>query len=147
MAARPILVAVDFAEASLRALQVAQPIGAGLRAPLVLVHVYRLPIYTYPSIEPVPIPPPIAFQPEIAKAARDALITFAASFGLPASSTLVREGDPADEVLAAAAEIDARMIVMGTHGRRGLSHVLLGSVAEQVLRRAAVPVLTVRVPA
>jgi nucleotide-binding universal stress UspA family protein len=50
-----------------------------------------------------------------------------------------------DEILEAAREINARMIALGTHGRRGLSHVLLGSVAEQVVRRSSVPVLTVRV--
>jgi nucleotide-binding universal stress UspA family protein len=146
MAGRPILVAMDFGEASLRALAAAQAIGAGVGAPIVLVHVYRVPLYSYPSIDPVPIPPPLAFQPEIDAAARRALASFAVSAGLPASSTVVREGDAADEILAAAAAIDARMIAVGTHGRRGLSHVLLGSVAEDVVRRATVPVLTVRVP-
>jgi nucleotide-binding universal stress UspA family protein len=147
MADKPILVAVDFEEASRRALETAQTIAAGVRAPIVLLHVYSLPLYTYPGIEPLPVPPPIAFEPQIEAAAHKAIAAFAASYGIPASRTLVREGDPADEILAAAAEIQARMIVMGTHGRRGLSHLLLGSVAENVVRRACVPVLTVRVPA
>jgi nucleotide-binding universal stress UspA family protein len=145
MGGKPILVATDFEEASRGALGVAQAIGAGLGAPLALVHVYRLPLYTYPTIEPVPMPPPIAFDPAIEAAAREALASFGASFGIPASRTFVREGDPVDEILAVAAAIDARMIVVGTHGRRGLSHVLLGSVAEQIVRRATAPVLTVRV--
>ena len=146
MAGTPILVATDFEEASLRALSAAQAIGAGLVAPIALVHVYRLPLYAYPTIEPVPMPAPLAFEPEIEAAASRALASFGASFGISASRTFVREGDPADEILAVAAAIGARMIVLGTHGRRGLTHVLLGSVAEQVVRRASVPVLTVRVP-
>lgn len=147
MGERPILVAVDFEEASRRALLTAQEIGRGLGAPVVLVHVYRLPVYTYPSIEPVPVPPPIAVAPEIAAEAQKALSTFAASYGVSPDLTFVREGEPAEEILEAAKGIDARMIAMGTHGRRGLSHILLGSVAEHVVRRSQVPVLTVRVSA
>ena len=90
--------------------------------------------------------PPMAFAPEIEASARKALADFAAALGIPASSTVVREGDPVDEILAVAASLDAQMIALGTHGRRGLAHILLGSVAEQVVRRATVPVLTVRVP-
>jgi nucleotide-binding universal stress UspA family protein len=53
-------------------------------------------------------------------------------------------GNAADAIVEAAAEEKADLIVMGTHGRGGLSRVLLGSVAEHVLRKAACPVLTVR---
>jgi nucleotide-binding universal stress UspA family protein len=53
-------------------------------------------------------------------------------------------GAPVEENMRAAREEHADMIVMGTHGRSGLEHVLIGSVAEQVLRRATCPVLTVR---
>ena len=55
------------------------------------------------------------------------------------------EGNPADEILKAAGDLPADLIVMGTHGRRGLSRMVLGSVAEAVMRKAASPVLTVRV--
>lgn len=144
MVERPILVAMDFEEASRRALVTAQAIASGLHAPLALVHVYRLSLYTYTSIEPVPMPPPIPAL-EIEEAARASLRKLAALIGVTPELTLVREGDPADEILAAARAIDARMIALGTHGRRGLAHVLLGSVAEQVMRRSSVPVLTVRV--
>jgi nucleotide-binding universal stress UspA family protein len=56
---------------------------------------------------------------------------------------VIREGKPADEILAAARELDAELIVMGTHGRSRLAHLLLGSTAEAVVRQAACPVLTV----
>ncbi len=51
-----------------------------------------------------------------------------------------------EEILAAAAETQADLIVMGTHGRRGFVHALLGRVAERVVRMSPVPVLTVRSP-
>jgi nucleotide-binding universal stress UspA family protein len=56
------------------------------------------------------------------------------------------EGDTVDEVLRVAQEVNADLIVMGTHGRTGLGRLLMGSVAEQVVRRAPCPVLTVKAP-
>ena len=56
------------------------------------------------------------------------------------------EGDPGEEIVRAAQETGAELIVMGTHGRTGLPRLLMGSVAEQVMRRAACPVLTVKAP-
>lgn len=60
--------------------------------------------------------------------------------------SLVLEGDPVDRILRAAEEIHSDMIVMGTHGRTALARLLMGSVAEQVVRKAPCPVLTVRTP-
>jgi nucleotide-binding universal stress UspA family protein len=54
------------------------------------------------------------------------------------------EGEPATEILKVAQEVNADLIVMGTHGRTGIGRLLLGSVAEQVLRKALCPVLTVK---
>ena len=56
------------------------------------------------------------------------------------------EGDPAEVILDAAGRHEADLIVLGTHGRSGVGRLLLGSVAEQVLRRATCPVLTVKAP-
>ena len=66
---------------------------------------------------------------------------------LPAATeteSVLRGGDPKTEILTYAEESGTDMIVMGTHGRTGLDHYLIGSVAEKVVRRAPVPVLTVR---
>lgn len=57
---------------------------------------------------------------------------------------LLRTGDARDVILSTARELGADLIVMGTHGRRGVSRVLLGSVAEAIVRTAPCPVLTVR---
>jgi nucleotide-binding universal stress UspA family protein len=56
----------------------------------------------------------------------------------------VRDGKPADEILAAAREWQADLIVIGTHGRSGVSRVVLGSTAESVVRHAPCPVVVVR---
>jgi nucleotide-binding universal stress UspA family protein len=56
------------------------------------------------------------------------------------------EGDPAPAIVRAAKEVNAGLIVMATHGRTGLERLLMGSVAEQVLRHATCPVLTIRSP-
>jgi nucleotide-binding universal stress UspA family protein len=58
----------------------------------------------------------------------------------------VLRGEPAAEILGLAEDENAALIVMGTHGRTGLMRMLMGSVAEQVLRKAECPVLTVKVP-
>lgn len=60
------------------------------------------------------------------------------------AQTLVRAGDARDVILQTAEELPADLIVMGTHGRRGISRALLGSVTEMIVRTSPVPVLTVR---
>jgi nucleotide-binding universal stress UspA family protein len=63
-----------------------------------------------------------------------------------ACRTKMVEGLPATEIVQRAREIGADLIVIGTHGRRGIAHVVLGSVAERVVQHAPCPVLTVPVP-
>jgi nucleotide-binding universal stress UspA family protein len=66
--------------------------------------------------------------------------------GAPRVATDKAVGEPAAEIVAAAQDGKFDVIVVGTHGRTGLAHVLLGSVAERVVRRATMPVITVRPP-
>jgi nucleotide-binding universal stress UspA family protein len=56
----------------------------------------------------------------------------------------IREGSPRPVLVDSASEFDCQMIIAGTHGRSGLMHLLLGSVAEYVIRHSSVPVLTIR---
>jgi nucleotide-binding universal stress UspA family protein len=137
--ATTLLVAVDFEEASRRAIELAKELAAPLGAQVSLVHVYTLPVYTYPGLEPSILP---GFHHEVTTAARRALDTLAEDVGI--ADAVLREGDPVTEILAAARERGATMIVMGTHGRRGFAHALLGSVAEKIIRQSEIPVLTVR---
>lgn len=65
--------------------------------------------------------------------------------GPSAVETALRQGHPAEEVNAYAEETDIDLVVMGTHGRRGINRMLLGSVAEEVVRTSNVPVMTVQI--
>jgi len=96
-------------------------------------------VYTYPGLEPSLMP---GFHAEVTSAAERAVSSLAQSEGNVRA--VLRQGDPATEILAAADELKVSMIVMGTHGRQGLAHLILGSVAERVLRKSNVPVLSVR---
>ena len=86
---------------------------------------------------------------KIVTASEDALLERAAGLrdsGVPIE-TMLKTGDARQTIVAVASFIHADLIVMGTHGRTGLSRVLIGSVAENVVRTATVPVLTVKPPA
>ena len=63
---------------------------------------------------------------------------------IPDAEAFVREASPRPVIVDAALELNCQMIIMGTHGRSGLAHLLLGSVAEYIVRNSKVPVLTVR---
>jgi nucleotide-binding universal stress UspA family protein len=78
------------------------------------------------------------------ESALDEVATIADEAGVPVERTLL-EGSPASKVVAHAERADCDLVVMGTHGRGGINRLLLGSVAERVVRTSPVPVLTVRV--
>jgi nucleotide-binding universal stress UspA family protein len=63
---------------------------------------------------------------------------------IPDAQIVVREASPPAAIVDVALELNCQMIVMGTHGHSGLEHLLLGSVAEYVVRHSKIPVLTVR---
>ncbi|MEO7331479.1 MAG: universal stress protein [Minicystis sp.] len=138
---KTILVPIDFQEASTQALAKARELGKQLDLAVVLVHTFSIPVVVYPGFDPILTP---GLSDEIANAAKKALERLAEANG--GLQTMLRSGDAATEILAAAEELRPTMVVMGTHGRKGLSHLLLGSVAETVIRSSKVPVLTVRAP-
>lgn len=133
-----LLVPVDFEEASREALRTAQEIAPKLGLSVVLLHVYTVPVFVYPGFEAIAAP---GLPEELASAARQALDQLAESSGKLRS--ILRAGEPAAEIKRVIDEIRPSMVIMGTHGRRGVAHLLLGSVAEKVIRASDVPVLTV----
>jgi len=138
--AKPIiLVPVDFQEPSRRALAMASEYARRMEMDIVLVHVFVIPAVVYPGFDPIVAP---GMSEEIATAARTAAEQIAQS--VSAARTILRSGDPATEILKVIDEQKPALVVMGTHGRQGLSHFFLGSVAEKVVRQSAAPVLTVR---
>ncbi len=143
---KKILVSTDFSEASDYAVKYAVGLAKQLGASLVLLHAYEIPLLTLPGSA-------AALAPEIVQkivtASEDALRERAAGLrdsGVPIE-TMLKTGDARQTIVAVASFIHADLIVMGTHGRTGLSRVLIGSVAENVVRTATVPVLTVKPPA
>ena len=134
-----ILVPIDFEEASIEALGQARDLAATLGFEVVLLHVYAVPVPFYSGIAPMTGP---ALSEEIRLAAAETLERFAAEHGNLRS--ILRCGDPTTETLAIIEEVKPEMVVMGTHGREGLAHLLLGSIAENIIRKSPVLVLTLR---
>jgi nucleotide-binding universal stress UspA family protein len=135
-----ILHPTDFSECSNGAFQIACSLARDHGARVVLVHVTS---ELFVAVPFVTIPPdPGYVREQLNKQLADLQ---------PSEPDLrvdryLREGDPATEILRLAHEIQSDLIVMGTHGRTGLGRLLVGSVAEQVLRKAFCPVLTVKTP-
>src|SRR5262245_16728132 len=121
-----ILVPVDFGEASEKALQIANELAGKLDAKILALHIYLPPVIAYPEL-----PPTLAerLYTESQSAAESALYELTAKH--PGIETKMRMGDPASEILEVIKEEHPFMVVMGTHGRRGLKRLLLGSVAER----------------
>ena len=139
---RTILVPVDFEEASDSALQAAADLAQKFNAKLILMHAYELPFYPYPGTSLTATNDLPRAIHEAATAGLDGMVGRVKA-QVPDTESLLRAGAPADEILAVAKERNVDLIVMGTHGRKGFAHALLGSIAEKVLRRADLPVLTV----
>lgn len=131
-----ITVAIDFSEYSLRALDLAQKMANLLSAKLTLVHVIPNPVYIEGAyVDPRPLE---ASQGD----ARDALNRLAQERGLQAVSEAV-VGSPSSTLESFVQETPTDLLVLGTHGRRGLKRALLGSVAEQTVRYAPCACLVV----
>lgn len=137
-----VLVATDFGEPSECALDVAVRLAKQSGAALTLLHVFEIPAYVY--TETMYLSADLITPLQSAARARLDQVLAETRKSLPRAEALLRMGMPAREVLAVAEELDVDLVVIGTHGRRGLSHVLLGSVAEKIVRQSRVPVLTVR---
>ncbi len=137
---KTILHATDFSDRSKPALELACSLARDLGARLVVLHVVSPPVAVYG--EGMIATLPVTDLEEVRKRLREVK---PCDPGLPIDHRLV-EGDPAEEIVREARDSGCDLIVLGTHGRTGLDRLLMGSVAERVMRKAACPVLTVRLP-
>lgn len=139
MLPQTILVPTDFSDGAAQALDYAIELAGKLGANVHVVNALGVPATGLADLD-VALSA-VTGEEALAKsqAALDALAA-----ARPGLSTMLRSGDAPDVIIQAAQEIGAGMIVMGTHGRRGLKRALMGSVAESVVRSAPCPVLTVR---
>ena len=140
-----ILFATDFSEGSDFAFQAALSIARKYDSKMVVVHVIN---------EPVDLRgfyvPHISFdklEEEIEQGAEKLMEAFCRKHMKDFNNyeTCVLPGIPYDEIIKKAESLNVDLIVMGTHGRTGLDHVLFGSTAEKVVRKSPIPVMTIRI--
>jgi nucleotide-binding universal stress UspA family protein len=140
-----ILCATDFSEAGQAAEEMAITLTRALGGELVYVHVNveTPPLYGEAVFAAAEVERVYESERRWAEAELARHVAAVAQRGIKARSVL-RTGVAVEQILAAAEEERADMLVMGTHGRTGLDRLLMGSVAERVVRTATCPVLTVR---
>lgn len=140
-----ILVPTDFSQASKQALPYATELAKLHQAEVVLVHVMEIPHYPTLFEGTALVVPPIddGLREQLGEQLRKTAADVATEHGVR-SRAVLREGPPTAELLDCAKEEGADLIVIATHGYTGLKHMLLGSTAEQVVRHACCPVLTIR---
>lgn len=134
-----ILVATDFSAQAHNALDWARRLADAFGAKLVLLHVIDIFSLSEMGCTVEGGTDPLGLVREQSHKCMGELKTL-----LPDAEAIIREASPRPTIVEAARELNCQLIVMGTHGRSGLAHLLLGSVAEYVVRTSSVPVLTVR---
>ena len=145
---KTILVPHDFSSSANHALAIARDEAKAHGARVILLHVIDLPTNFKPEAVIVPEAEgaPINIKDYAVKQAEEHLADLNERLGKDGvtAQTFIRLGKPEDEIVRFANENNVDLIAMGTHGRTGLAHMLVGSVAERVVRTAKVPVLTIR---
>ena len=145
---KTILVPTDFSDGARAALRLASDLAQLHGAKVVILHVTELPpgLDTGTMIAPAPGGMPVTVVDFAREPALSWMEQDRASFVDKKIDVVIRieVGAAVDTVLEAADDVGADLIVVGTHGRTGFAHLVLGSVAERIVRRSQVPVLTVR---
>jgi universal stress protein A len=146
MAIKRILIPIDFSDHSLKALAYARDFAKPFGAELCVLYVVE-PIYYATPADMYATSPNIALLlDEQRRVGAQQLARIHADLKEKGARvrTLQKTGSAAQSIVDTAKSVKAGLIIMGTHGRTGLSHMLMGSVAEKVVRTAGCPVLTVR---
>lgn len=145
---RKILVPFDFSPTAHEALAPASDLARRYGAALVLLHVYEPPVYPVPP-DGMRLPSPEAMAAEVTtlETELEGVQRQLREQGVSNVTVNIAQGDPLTEILRVVKDVGIDLVVIGTHGRTGLKHLLLGSVAEKVVRHAPCPVLTIRGPA
>jgi nucleotide-binding universal stress UspA family protein len=142
-----ILVANDFSDTARIAADWAAAFARALGAKLVVVHVFEMPVVGVPDAAFIVDAKTAARLSEQAQRGLDSEVARLRELGADVEAGLLRQGDARDVIPKTAELAGAGLVVVGSHGRRGLSRALLGSVAESIVRSSNVPVVVVRKPA
>jgi nucleotide-binding universal stress UspA family protein len=140
-----LLVPVDFTETSERALGYAIELARRFEAKITIMHAYQVPVYGFPDAAYITSAELAAQISNVAQQRLDAITDAHKTDGVEVVAIL-RDGVAWEEINTVAGELKADLIVIGTHGRRGLARALLGSVAENVIRTSTVPVMVIHGP-
>ena len=135
-----ILVPTDFEPASKDALELALTLARTFDATVTLLHVWEIPIYPYMDFM---LNSTLISDIEDAATKRLGTALTEIQKAFPSARSRLMHGMPSGTILDAIKELKPDLVVMGTHGRHGVSHSFLGSVAERIVRSSEVPVLTV----
>jgi universal stress protein A len=141
-----ILVPVDFSSASKSCVAYATALAQPLHADVTLLHVYEEHDLMESIVPGADNENEDARTRVVAQKRLESLRTTTPAHGNIEMRVMVVHGSPAQEIMSVARNGGFDMIVMGTHGRTGLQRVLMGSVAETVVRAAPCPVLTIHLP-
>ncbi|MBU1096564.1 MAG: universal stress protein [Ignavibacteriae bacterium HGW-Ignavibacteriae-2] len=143
---KKILVPIDFSDYSKNALRYSVNFAKSISAKMYLIYVIEPMIYPADfSMGQIAIP---AADIDMTKRAQEELNTLANNEidNSIAVEVIIKSGKPFVEIIETASEIDADLIIIATHGHTGVEHLLFGSTAEKVVRKAPCPVLTLREP-
>lgn len=149
---KKVLIAVDYDPSAQRIAEEGYKLAAAMNASVILLHVVSDPTY-YSSLNYSPIMGFDSFSnlDVVQRGASDSLKIAAQSYldktseflGGKNITSIIKEGDFGDGILDAAEETGADIIVMGTHSRRGIDKILMGSVAEKVLHHSTIPLFII----
>jgi nucleotide-binding universal stress UspA family protein len=151
---KKILIAIDYNPTAQNIAQTGYSLAKSMNARVTLLHVVADYTY-YSSLDYSPILGFDSFSnlgmiqtntvTELQNAAKDYLQKIKSFLGDDAIQTMIKDGDSGDSILDAAKETNADIIVMGSHSRHGLDKILMGSVAEKVLRNSRIPLFIIPV--
>lgn len=140
---KKILFPVDLSPASIKVVPYVLNMTSKHGARIHLLFVAR--VFDYFTSMYVPHPSVSQFEKEVIEGAEKRLYEFAEEHfkGVDGVKVKVAAGDPSDEILSYIGEMGIDLVIMGTHGRRGLDKIMFGSVAERVVKSSPVPVMVV----
>jgi nucleotide-binding universal stress UspA family protein len=149
MKGKKVLIALDYNPTAQKIAEIGYSMAQAMKAEVILLHVVTDPVY-YSSAEYSPIVGFVGYTGSlqldskyVLKASQHFLDKLKVHLGDTTIKTLVKEGDFAESIVATAQELHVSMIVLGSHSRRWLEDMLMGSVTEKVLQHATVPILII----
>ncbi len=143
---RHILVPVDFSPGSSAAVDYAHFLADSFGAAITLLHACEVPSPMSAIVPGTDVARDLQEERARAEALLAGMVEMLEQRGLRRTSTLMPDGSPIETILRVARDGGFDLIVIGTHGRAGFSRLVLGSVAEEVLRKACCPVVMVHAP-